>query len=60
MPLGDVREGVDADQQEEAVCFLERPLEALDGIDCVVGLCRTFLLFLRAWPRWIGVFRRFE
>src|ERR1700679_2801450 len=37
MPLGDVLKGIDADEQEEPVRFLERLLQASDGIDGVVG-----------------------
>jgi hypothetical protein len=37
VPVGDVAEGVDADQEEELVDFFERTLEAADRVDGVVG-----------------------
>src|SRR5271166_4438448 len=40
MPLGDVGKGIDADQQEQPICFLERLFEALQGIDRVIRFCR--------------------
>src|SRR6266481_2234147 len=36
MPLGDVAEGVDADQKEELVAFLESLLKTANGVDGIV------------------------
>ena len=43
MPLGDILEGIDADQQEKPIRFLERLLQTLDGVDGVVRFRGSFL-----------------
>src|SRR4029077_18514713 len=58
VPLRDVSEGIDADEQEEPVRFLERLFEALDGIDGVVRFLHTRLSFAR--PASVNLFRRFQ
>ena len=60
MPLGDVRESVDADQQEEPVRFLERLLQPPDGIDGVVRFCRTRVFALLPGAPASEIFRRFQ
>jgi hypothetical protein len=63
MPLSDIREGIDADEQEELVRFLERLLQPPDGIDGVVGFGGVRLRrtrFLNAGDACVKLIRRFK
>src|SRR5258708_4897896 len=58
VPLCDVSEGINADQQKQPIRFLERLLKALDSVDGVVGFRQARLVF--DWTLRARIFRGFE